>query len=226
VLAVAVGGGRSAFRREGDQRVRPRRLDAGKPAAERARCHGALHALGKGIVAAGIEDDEPQLLGRLDRLQNAIQRNRLVIGVGVALQHGVDRNEVVGPVHLEAVAGIIDHGEIGIARLLGELAQRTPHFGVFEIAAGFDDVEGGLFEHVGDGGGIVGRIGKRNDVLIVGIADHERDALVRQRGPAGKANGQGGNDQGGKPAHRVFSEFRSRNHTICRHHSKARAGHL
>ena len=43
-------------------------------AANRTRGERALHGSGKRIVAAGIENDEPQLLGRLDREQHAVER--------------------------------------------------------------------------------------------------------------------------------------------------------
>ena len=178
-LAITVGGGRSALRRECDQGIRPGRFDPRKTAAERARRHRPLHVLGEGIVATGIENDEAQLLGRLDRLQNPVQRDRFVISVGVALKHGIHGDQIVGSVDLDAVAGIIDHRDIRIARLLGEVAQRPPHLGIFQIAPGFHDVEGSLPEHLGDGRRIVGRIGERHDVLIARIADDERHALFR-----------------------------------------------
>jgi hypothetical protein len=32
------------------------------------------------------------------------------------------------------MAGVMDHRDVGIPRLLGEIAQRAPHFGIFQIA--------------------------------------------------------------------------------------------
>ena len=58
--------------------------------------------------------------------QDTVQRERLVIDVVVALELGVDRNQIIGAVDLDAVAGIIDHGDIGIAGLVGEFAQHPP----------------------------------------------------------------------------------------------------
>src|SRR5262245_52654567 len=43
------------------------RLDAAKPAADRARRHGPAHLPRKRIVAAGIKDDEPEFSRGLDR---------------------------------------------------------------------------------------------------------------------------------------------------------------
>ena len=97
--------------------------------------------LGEGIVAAGIEDDEAQLLGRLDRQQHAVERERFVIDVGVALELGVDRNQIIAAVHLDAVAGVIDHGDVGIAGAVGEITQRAAGIGRAQIVTGIDDVE-------------------------------------------------------------------------------------
>ena len=65
-----------------------------------ARTDGSLHRLGEGIVAAGIEDHQPKLLGRLDRYQNPIQREGFVVDIEVLLQRSVDRDQVVGAIHL------------------------------------------------------------------------------------------------------------------------------
>ena len=178
VLAVAVGRGRAGLGRIGDQRVRAGRLDLGEALPDRARGHRPLHGLGKRIVAAGVEDDQPQLLGGLDRDQHAVQRERLVIDVGVAFQLGIDRDQIIGAVHLDAVAGVIDHGDIGIAGAVGEIAQRAPRLGRRQIVAGIDDIEAGILQRRGDRGAVIDRIGQRRDVLIGGIADHQRHALL------------------------------------------------
>ena len=137
--------------------------------------------LAERIVAAGVENDEPQFLGRLDRDQHAIQRERLVVDVGVALQLCIDRNQIVRAVHLDAVAGVIDDGDVGIAGTVGEIAQRAAGFGRGQIAAGIDDVEAGLLQRRGDLGAVVNRVGKLRDVPVGGIAEHQRDALLGKR---------------------------------------------
>ncbi len=65
-------------------------------ASDRARGHRALHRLRERVVAAGIQDDKPQLLGRLDREQRAIDRNGLIENVAIGLQRRVGRDEIVG----------------------------------------------------------------------------------------------------------------------------------
>ena len=180
VLAVAVGRGGTGLGRIGDQRsgwsARPWR----GPARSRAR-HGALHGARKRIVAAGVENHQPQLLGRLDRDQDAVEREALVIDVGIALEPRIDRNEIVAAIHLDAVAGIIDHRNIGIARTVSKIAQRATGFGRRQVAAEVDDVEAGLFQRGRNPGAIVNGIGQRRDVAIGRIAQHQRHALFGER---------------------------------------------
>ena len=177
LLAVAVHRGRAGLGGIGDQHVGAGRLDLGKALPDRARGERALHALGKGIVAAGIEDHEPQLLGGLDREQHAVQRKRLVIDVGVAFEPGVHRDQIIGAVDLHAVAGIIDHGDIGIAGHVGKIAQRAAGLGGRQIVAGIDHVEAGVLQRRRDHGAVIDRVRKRCGILVGGIADHQRHAL-------------------------------------------------
>ena len=181
VLAVAIGRGEPGLGRIGDQHVRAARLDLGEALPDRARGNRALHGLGKRIVPAGIENDEPQFLGRLDRDQHAIQRQGLVVNVGVAFQFCIDRNQIVRAVHLDAVAGVIDDGDVGVPGTVGEVAQRAPGFGRGQIAAGIDDIEAGLLQRRGDLGAVVNRIGKLRDIPVGGIAQHQGDALLGKR---------------------------------------------
>jgi hypothetical protein len=93
-----------------------------------------LHGLVEGIVTAGVQDDEPQLLGRFDDRQNAIERNSLVERIDVALQHGIHRDQIIGAVDLDAMSRIVNDGDIGIANGVGEIAQGAAHLGHIEIA--------------------------------------------------------------------------------------------
>jgi hypothetical protein len=120
--AVAVGGERTGARGECDQRVGGRRFDLGEAAADRTRAAGAFHQLGKRVFPAGIENDQPQALGGLENLQHAFERDRFVLDVDIGLEPGIDRDEVVRAVDLDAVAGVVDCGDIGIAHRIGEFA--------------------------------------------------------------------------------------------------------
>jgi hypothetical protein len=197
VLAVAIGRRRAFLGGKGDERVGLVRLDADQTASQRSRRNGPLHFFRKRVVAAGIKDNEAQLGCRLRRQQDPVQRDSLVIGVGIAFERRIDRDGVVDAVDLEPVAGEIDHGDVGAAGLVGEIAQRTTHLHIFQVEPRNDLVERGLPEHLGDGGCVVDGIGQRRDILVAGIADDERDALAGRRGLTGTAKCQGDDDEGG-----------------------------
>ena len=177
VLAVAIQRGRAGLGGIGDQRIGARRLDLGEAASDRTRGQRSLHGFGERIVAAGVEDDQPQLLGGLDRHQHAIQRKRLVIDVGVALQLRIDRDQIIVAVDLHAVAGVIDHRNIGVAGAVGKVAQRTAHLVRRQIVAGIDDVETGVLQRGRDHRAIIDGIRQQRHVLIGRVADHQRHAL-------------------------------------------------
>ena len=179
VLAVAVGGGGTRLGGVGDQRIRRGRLDLGEAAPDRAHAD-LLHGLVERIVAACVQDHQPQLLGGFDRNQHAIERHRFVIDIGVALKHGIDRNQIVGALHLNAMTGIVDHGHVGVAGPVAEVAQRPPHIGAGQVVTDIDHIEAGLPHGLGEGVGVVVRIGQLRNVAILRVAHHERDAGHRR----------------------------------------------
>ena len=79
------------------------------------------------------------------------------------------------------MTGVIDDGNVGIARIVGEVAQGSAQLANPEVMLCRDDVEACVLEHLGHGVGVPCRIGKRRDLLIGGVADHERNALFRKR---------------------------------------------
>ena len=176
---LAVGRERSGLGRERHQGIRRRGLDARQAAADRAR--RAPHRLGERIVAAGIEHDESQPFGRLDRAQDAIERDRLVLDVEVACKPRVDRDQIVGPVDLDAVARIEQQRHIGVARGLGEIAERLAHRRNAEIAAHIHAGKTGHLEQERNRGRVIGRITEHACVLVIRIADDKRDALFGLR---------------------------------------------
>ena len=122
----------------------------GKAAADGARGHRSLHGLGERVVAAGVQDDEAQLLGRLHRQQarssgSARRERRLSVS-----SVGVGRDQIVGPVE----ARCRDRRNRPPRRrprcpLLPEIAQRLTHPG--DVQVNFvDRVEARLPEHVAD----------------------------------------------------------------------------
>ena len=136
VLAVAVKGRQAGLGGERDQRIRRFGFDPGKATADRARSDRSFHRVRKRIVAAGIDDYEPQMPRRLDCQQDAVKRICLVIDVRIALERGIRRDQVIRPVYLDAVTGVVDDGDVGVACLIGEIAQRAAHFRGWKV--GFD----------------------------------------------------------------------------------------
>jgi hypothetical protein len=108
VVARAILGDGAMLGRIGNQNVAVR-LDAAKPAFDGARCAGRTdHPRNERIVAAGVQDDELELAGTGGFVQDAPKVDRFVPYVRVALEARVDRDDVGGAAHLEAVAGEID----------------------------------------------------------------------------------------------------------------------
>ena len=138
---------------------------------------GAPHALGERIVPAGVQDHQPKGFGRFDRQQYPIERKRLVVNIGVALQLRIHRDQIVGAVHLHAVASVINHRDIGIAGAVGKIAQCAPRLGRRKIAAGIYDIETGLLEGRRHHVAVIDRVRKRRHALVGGIAEHQRHAL-------------------------------------------------
>src|SRR6185369_257644 len=97
--------------------------------------HGSSHALGKGIVTAGVEDYQPQLFGGFDHAQQPIEWNSFVERVDVTLEYGVNRDQIVRSVDLDTVTREIDDRYIGVPRSIGEIADCAPHQGGSEIAS-------------------------------------------------------------------------------------------
>src|SRR5262249_37523298 len=78
--------------------------------------------------------------------------------VDIALQCGIDRDEVVNPVELHAMAGIIDGRDIGIVDAIGKIAQRAAHICRAQIKPRVDDVECHHAKECTDRAGITWRI--------------------------------------------------------------------
>jgi hypothetical protein len=175
------GGDSAGLGCESYQGVTRGRLDFGEAAADRARSNAALHFLRERTVAAGIEDHQAQSLRGADRLQDAVERNGLILDVEVAEQFGIGRDEKVDAVGLDSMAGIIDHRDVGIRGRHGEFAHGPPHLDGTEILAQRHDIEADLPEHLAHGGGIIVGIGQQRHVLVLRDSEHQRHPLVGER---------------------------------------------
>ena len=200
VLAIAVVRRRAGLRGIGDQGVGAGRLDLAE--TRRYRAGGGLalpaHRLDEGIVAAGIEDDQPQALCAVSRRNQPLQRYRLVLGVAVAGQARIDRNEVIDAADFETMAGVIDDGNIGLIGDRLELADRALEFEVTDIDQGIDRVEAGVAEHLGDRVRVPRWIGQLRNGLVARIADDQRSSaraalvasiIARKNPPIAATNG-------------------------------------
>jgi len=174
----------------GDQRV-ALGLDGGEAPPDGAR--GAGHLLQERVVAAGVQDHHAQRVGALDRPQGEFQRHRLEIHVPVGFERRVDRDQIVAPVHLDAVAGVVDDRDLGVGGIPLEALQRAQKLDLAEVLMVVDD-EAKTPQHVGEVRGVVGGIGERGDIGVGGVADHQR-ALHRGGEGVRRPKEQGGRDE-------------------------------
>ena len=72
---------------------------------------------------------------------------------------GVDRQQIVGAVDGDAVAGIEEQRDIGAFGLLAEFEQPLRHLVAGEVGA-FDDVEADIAQNLGHRLGVDRRVGK------------------------------------------------------------------
>ena len=107
---------------------------------------------------------------------------------------GIDRHQEVLAARFDAMAGIVDDGDVGAFGVLDE---------AFEVAAqlariavvGDVGLETETVEHLLDGARIVLGIGQLGDVLVVGLADDQRHAAQFL---AAFSAGEAGDKDGGK----------------------------
>ena len=102
------------------QDCRSARIDSRQAATDRPRRSGPLHLHHERIVAAGIENDNPQHCRLLDCGQHPIQRNGLVKHMGIALQLRIGRNQIIGAVDLDAMAGEENDRDLRAATLVSK----------------------------------------------------------------------------------------------------------
>ena len=122
------------------------------------------------------------LLTAVGSASNWSDLNRLrpgeAVRVEVAGKSGVDWDQVVCAVHLDAMSSVVDNCNIRVGRQIRKLADRTPQVSNAQIERQSHGVEMRGLEQAGDGNGVVRRIGQAGRVAIGRIADHQRDALI------------------------------------------------
>jgi hypothetical protein len=190
VGAVAVLRREAGLGRIRDQRVGAVRLNLGQAAADAARDNRALHGLAERIVAAGVEDHQAKLLGGLDRNQDAVERQPLVVDIGVAFELGVNRDQIVRAFDLDAVAGIVDHGDVGIARHIGKIAQHAPRLQRGQIMPGLHNFEAGVLQRLRHHCTVIDGVRERRRVLIRRVGKDQRHALSGESGRSAEQESQ------------------------------------
>ena len=191
-------GRHGAWRRvEGDQHALLG-LDERQPAGKR----GA--GLGERIGPRDIEDHHGRLQFQRGERHGVIrQAEGFGRDVHVAGDPGIDRREIILSLELQPVAAEIDERDglgSGGRCLAEKLPEGPPHRILIEIARPADIEAGGL-ERLRDEAGIVRR-GRQGARLIVGIADDQRDALLRLLGPGFRPDDQDAGQQGGNELQR------------------------
>ena len=143
-------------------------------------------------TACDLAADERLLPRRVQHDYAGLQRQRgeladVVAGpqrldrhVGIAVDRGIDRHEIVLARQLQPVTGQIHHRDRVRPRAFGFLDEvaKTLAQGVAIEVAGADHVEACRLQGLRDQTGIVGR-GCQRRFRIGGIADHQRDTLFR-----------------------------------------------
>jgi hypothetical protein len=109
---------------------------------------------------------------------NALQRD-----LALAIERRVDRDQIVVALGLDRVAIVVDERDrVGPRRvhLVEKLAEQPAHVVGVDVGA-FDDLEADAGQRLGDEAA-VGQRRLQRSLRIGGVADDERDALLR-RGP-------------------------------------------
>ena len=149
---LLVGSDRARRRIESDRHVAGR-IDQREAARQR------LPAARERILPRRIENDDLHAARkRRERLGEIGDPDRLQRHVDVALDVGVDRDEIILALELHAIAGEIDQRDRVRSRggnLAEKFAKGFPQRGLIEVARAGDRESGGL-QRVGDESGIVG----------------------------------------------------------------------
>ena len=135
--------------------------------------------LAKRVVPARIEDDDEGLvLDRADLGKQVVQVDAFGLDVAAFIDSGIDGDEIIPPIQLHAVAGVIEDGELGVG---SQDRVREPIHRFHHVSARCVDMrinrEPRSPEQAGHRLRVVGGIRQRHAV-VGAVADHE--GLVRR----------------------------------------------
>jgi len=140
------------------------------------------------VVTAGVEEHQLDLgvaHGLLERDVDIDGGAELDVHFGFEI--GIDRQQIVGAVDRDAVAGIEEQRDIGAFRLLAEFEQLFRHPVAAEVGA-FHHLEADIAQHPGYRPGVDRRVGQGCDIPVGAVADHEGDPLVGEGRTAADEN--------------------------------------
>ena len=126
---------------------------------------------------------EAELARTIHRIQHLIERGGLEIDIARAFEFGVHGDQEIGAIHLNAMAGKIDHRHIRAIRLGPEILKRAAKAVIIEIKAWLraGKIEAG--QGLADGFGVVGGILQDVGMPVNRITDHQRDTLLSSPHP-------------------------------------------
>jgi len=147
------------------------------------------------VVAAGIQHQDAQrCAGSLDPLQHAPRRVSLVGHVGLLFRVEIDRDQVVFSLHLHAVAGVVEEGDVIGADTLDEGIDSSVEGAQIGVRCGLH-LETELPERGRQGLGVMYGVAQGTGG-IGRVADHQRDTARALRGGRLHAAGAlGGEDR-------------------------------
>jgi hypothetical protein len=108
-----------------------RRLHLCEAGARRAQ------PVGKRIVAAGVDQQQVDLhIGLLEVVENAGKADALRQYVGIISRIGIGGHQIIQPMGLDAMAGVIKQRDVGAGQLFPEFLQRGVEAGLVEVELG------------------------------------------------------------------------------------------
>src|SRR5262249_16967531 len=149
--------------------------------ADPARAHRARQVARERIVATGIEKNDVGLGFTLHLLEHKIQLDGLKIEIPLSIKLGIRGYKIVDTTDLQAMPGVKEDTNAGPFKRAHEIPCLEIKPPLVEIEPQdhreAEPREG--FRHVAR---IIGGIGKRGYIVVVGVAYHERDSFL---GPSG-----------------------------------------
>ena len=133
------------------------------------------------IVAAGIEQQDRHRHDLAQPPQHVRQRHQPPGGIIEGRKIGIGRHQPVLAAGLDAVAGIVEHGDVGILGILDEALEIALQLRRIAVGARHR-IEAEIGQKLLDGVGVVLRIGEFGQRLIGAIADDQRHAAQIRRG--------------------------------------------